>query len=90
MRFTFSIPESTPRDSRHGGARRIRRIRLVGLVTRRWGNLAQDPVPHFVVDSARAIGGATIGLQNLGAYLLRGLLVDGVRPRVCDTIWLRR
>ena len=81
---------SSTRERRDGGARRIRAIRLEVEVTNRRGNLAQVPVPHFVVDSARAIGGATIGLQNLGAYLLRDQLVDGVRPRVCDTIWLRR
>ena len=90
VRHALGFDESVTRSSRNGSARRIQGIRLVVEVTRRRGKLAQAPVPRFISDSASAIGGATIGLQNLGAYLLRDQLVDGVKPRVCDSIYMRR
>ena len=62
VRHALGFDGSATRSSRNGSARRIQGIRLEVLVTRCRGKLAQVPVPHSCVESARAIGGVTIGL----------------------------
>ena len=62
VRHALGFAGSVTRSSRSRRARRIQGIRLVVLVTRRKGKLAQVPVPLSCVESARAIGGVTTGL----------------------------
>ena len=85
----FGSEGSITRRPRGGGAKRIRGIRLVVEVTRRGGKLAQVQVPYFFSEGACAIGGVTIGLNNLGSYHLREKVEDNIRPHTCYRDLLR-